>query len=293
MVTIFLGTQALTVFRDAGQGRFGYTLCFGTAGISAAFAAYVLLQTHEPRINFIPKTSILEIFRSIKGNVLLEQYVGFFTLWQFAMGIGSAFFNLHMMRILKMDPGQMGYMVLTAAVASLLGSRIWGRVMDRIGDRCVILATGTLIAFHVWFWVFAWQGFLWPLWIANVVGGFLWGGFNIAAFVLPQRLIGKEYQQQAYGFLGLLAGLGFALGSLFGGVLTTLIPQILFQIGPFVFSHYQVVFILSSVGRLIAVLWISKMSLAVNRHPRTIPESIRDSFRAIRQTFSKQYVSLQ
>jgi hypothetical protein len=292
MVTIFLGTQLLTVFRDTGQGRFGYTFCFGTAGISAAFAAYVLLRVHEPRINVIPDASIRGIFGSIKHNTLLKQYVGFFTLWQFAMGIGSAFFNLHMIRILKMSPAQIGYLVLVASVSSLIGSRVWGRVMDRVGARCVILATGTLIAFHIWFYVFAWQGFLWPLWIANVFGGFFWGGFGIASFVWPQRLAAQQDQQQAYGFLGLLAGLGFALGSVFGGVLTTLIPQIVFRIGPYVFTHYQVVFILSSIGRLIAILWISEMSLSSDRHGRTIPQAIRDSFRAIQQTFSKQFVSL-
>ncbi len=73
MVTIFLGTQALTVFRDAGEGRFGYTLCFGTAAISAAFAAYVLLRTHEPRINVIPE-SIRDSFRAIQ-QTFSKQFV--------------------------------------------------------------------------------------------------------------------------------------------------------------------------------------------------------------------------
>jgi MFS family permease len=129
--------------------------------------------------------------------------------------------------------------------------------------------------------MFSTEGFLLPVWIASVLGGFFWAGFNIVSFVWPQRICGENDQQHAYGILGIVSGPAFALGSILGGTFTTVLPQVLFRIGSFEFRHFHFVFALSSLGRLLAVLLISRHSLPFDRKGRTIPQAIVDSFRQI------------
>ncbi len=261
MITLFVGAQVLTQLRSAGAGRLGYTLCFSLAIVSAWFAAWMLNRQYEPPPKPVPPMSPREIYQSVKTNPLLRSFIRFFTLWQFSLGISAAFFGVHMVKVLKMSPAQMGYQTLLSSAAALLGSRVWGRAVDRVGDRRVLIASGVAISLHVWLWMPAQEGFLWPVWLTSVVGGFCWAGFNVASFSWPQRLCGTEERQYTFGLLGLFSGPGFVVGSILGGLLTTILPQVLFHIGSFEVLHFHLVFALSSVGRGIAVALLERWSL--------------------------------
>jgi len=281
LVTLFLGTQLLTYFRSLGLGRAGYTVCFSIAIASALFAARMLARQYEPKPKPVPLLRVRQLFRILGEKPLLREYIRFATLWQFSMGISAAFFGVQMVKVLKMSPAEMGYQTLLSSIAALLSSRLWGRAMDRVGDRAILLASGLLIALHVWLWMPAHEGFLWPVWISSLVGGFCWAGFNIASFSWPQRLCGQEERQYTFGLLGFFSGPGFMLGSLLGGVLTTTLPEVLFRLGSFEVLHFHLVFALSSIGRLLAVWLIAHRSLRFDRRGRSIRAALGDAFRSM------------
>lgn len=278
LVMLFIGSQVLTLFREVGLGRVGYTLCFSTAIVSAIFAGYMLHQQYEPPPKPIPPFSIQRLKRALKDHPLLQSYIRFVTLWQFSLGIGAAFFGVYMVKSLKMTPAEMGYQTLIASLFALLGSRLWGRARDRVGDRAIVIASGMLISVHIWIWLFTYEGVLWPVWVTSVFGGFGWAGFNIGAFSWPQKLCGEEDRQYLFGLLGFFSGPAFMVGSLLGGILTTVIPVDLFSIGPFRFQSYHVVFALSSIGRGYAIILISRWSMDADRIPRDMTRCIMDTF---------------
>jgi MFS family permease len=190
-----------------------------------------------------------------------------------------------MVRVLHMSPAEMGYQALLSSMTALAASRLWGRALDQVGDRAVLIASGMLVALHVWVWVPSHPGFVWPVWVASVLGGIGWAGFNMAVFSWPQRLCGQSERQYAYGLLGFFSGPSFVLGSMTGGLITTFLPQVLFEIGTFQFLHYHLTFVLSSLGRLAAIILVAHWSLTFDRSTRSIAECIRDTARAIAEEF--------
>lgn len=283
MTTLLLGTQALTYFRASGNGRIGYTICFSVAIVSALFAAWVMSRQHEPVMKKpVPRMTLSQLYSAVQNNLFLQHFLKFFFFWQFSMGLAAAFFGVHMVKVLKMSPAQMGYQTLVASACALIGSRLWGRVMDRVGERAVVLACGGLISLHVWIWIPAQEGFLWPVWITSIAGGFFWAGYNIALFSWLQRICGTEERQYTYGLVGLVTGPAFVIGSLIGGTLTTIMPQTLFSIGTFEFLHFHLIFAISALGRGMAIQWMSTKSMSFTKNKWTVTKAICESFTKMR-----------
>jgi len=284
MITLLVGSSFLTVCRDAEWGRMGYTICFSTAICSAAFGAWMLWKQYEPPTALLPKISYKDISRILAETKLLKEFVTFFSIWQFAMGMTAAFGGVYMVRVLEMSPWLMGLFMIIASITAQVGSRLWGRARDRVGDRAVLLASGTILTFNVLVWLTTRSDFMVPVWIIAVTAGIGWSGFNLASFTLPQSLCGQEKLQHAIGLLGFFSGPAFVCGSLLGGVLTTYLPEVLFTVGAFKFRHFYINFILTSVGRVISLLLVSSMlkEATGSRHGLffSLTSSIRAMFRS-------------
>ncbi len=285
LVALFVGSQLLTQFRSNGMAPLGYTICFGVAIASAAFAAWMLLRQYEPKMMPLPRISARQLIAPLKTKPALRKFIMFYSFWQYSLGVASALFGVHMVRVLHMSPAEMGYQALLASMTALTASRLWGRALDRVGDRAVLITSGTLVALHVWVWIPSHPGFVWPVWIASVLGGIGWSGFNMAVFSWPQRLCGQSERQYAYGLLGFFSGPSFVLGSMTGGLITTFLPQVFFQIGSFEVLHYHATFALSSLGRLAAIILVAHWSLTFDRSTRSIAECLRDTVGAIADEF--------
>lgn len=282
IVTLYVGSHVLSVFREAGMGRFGYTICFTAAILSAALAARIILRQHEPIPDEIPKMSLRELGQFLRARPLLRDYIRFFALWQFSLGIGAAFFGVHMVKVLRMSAAEMGLFSTLTSVTALVGSRLWGSARDKLGDRVILIASGFLVSVHVWIWMPAREGFLLPAWTVCFLGGFCWAGFNIVSFSWPQKLCGAAHRQHAFGLIGLCSGPAFVLGSLMGGVLTTFLPDVLFHIGDFEVMHFHLVFALSAIGRNAAVVMIARWSLKYDHKKRGVGRCVRDSLAQMR-----------
>lgn len=287
LVTLLTGSQILNHFRESGAGYIGYTICFCAAILSSVFAVRMILRQYEPPVKTPQHLRISRLFRIALNKPLLKEYIAFFTLWQFALGVGAAYYGVHMVKVLKMNVAQMGLFSIITSMAALLGSRLWGQARDRVGDRITLIASGFFVAVHVWIWMPAEEGFLLPTWIVCVLGGFFWAGFNIASFSWPQKLCGETHRLYTFGLIGLFSGPGFVVGSLLGGVLTTYLPQVLFHIGDFEVLHFHLVFGISALGRLLAIYLICHWSSRVFGNHRTIRECIADSFGAMKTQWSE------
>jgi predicted MFS family arabinose efflux permease len=278
MITLLVGSHVLTWFCDVDMWKAGYTICFSAAVLSAFYAAYILKRQYEPPLTPVPIMSMRNVLAELRKTPLLRDFIIFFTIWQFGMGVAAAFFGVHMVKVLSMSPAQMGYLSLGASAMALVGSRMWGRAMDRTGERAVVITSGLIISLQVWFWMLTAPGRLWPAWIVMLCAGFSWSGFNLAIFAWPQRMCSPDNRQYTYGMLGMISGPAFVIGSLTGGVLTTVLRQDLFMLMGFQITHFHLVFFLSSIMRGASVVLIAKWSLRYDRTARSIPRCINDTF---------------
>lgn len=280
LITLLTGSQILNHFRQNGIGYVGYTICFSAAILSSVFAARMIMRQYEPPTKAPPHLRIGRLFRIALNKPLLKEYIAFFTVWQFGLGVGAAYFGVHMVKVLKMSVAEMGLFSIVSSMAALLGSRVWGQIRDQVGDRITLIASGFFVAVHVWLWIPAKEGFLLPSWAVCVVAGFSWAGFNIASFSWPQKLCGETHRQYIFGLIGLCSGPGFVLGSILGGTLTTFLPQVLFHVGNFEVLHFHLVFAISAIGRFLAICMICRWSSRFYGDQRTMRDCIADCFAA-------------
>ena len=70
------------------------------------------------------------------------------------------------------------------AAARVLAAPLWGRLIDRLGARPVLIACAFGVSACRSIWLFPTPTFLWPLALDAVLAGALWGGHNLAMFVL-------------------------------------------------------------------------------------------------------------
>lgn len=281
MLTLLIGSQVLSYYTAQGEMDFGFTLCFSVAVASAMISSFWLNRQYEPMVEPAPNLTWEKIRELLQQTPLLRRYMVFYTIWQFGLGAGAAFFGIYMVKVLEMTPAQMGYQALISSVASIAGSRLWGRARDVVGDRAVMLASGLLIAFNASLWIFSVKGFLWPVWVVSVMAGFTWAGFNIVIFSWPQKFCRKQDNFYVSALIGLFSGPAFLIGSLTGGALTTFLPLVLFEVGRFQFMHYHLVFAISAGVRGISILLMDGWSAPLVRNPRNLNRSLTDCFQAM------------
>lgn len=281
MITLLVGAKILHWSKQIAIPEAGYTMVFSIAIVSAVFGAFMMARQYEPNSPNVPPMSFRRLIDTVRSYPQMLIFIKFYCIWQFSLGLSSALFGVHMVKELKMSPAEMGLMSFVTSTMALLGSRFWGRAVDQVGDRAILITSGMMVAMHVWCWMPATQDRMWPVWVTAVLGGFSWAGFNIVIFSWPQRLCGNEDRQYTYGLAGFFSGPSFVIGSMCGGLLTTYMPHVLFHIGNYEFLHFHLAFILSSLGRLMAVLLIALWSFKYDRYGRPIVRCFVDSFRAM------------
>ncbi len=129
-----------------------------------------------------------------------------------------------------------GFVGATYSLFQLFGAPILGRWSDRVGRRRVLVVSqlGTLVAWLVFllaFWLprttlahFAGASLTLPLlvvFVARAADGLTGGNISVASAYLADLTAGEtETRQRAFGYMGMAASLGFAIGPAIAGVLS-------------------------------------------------------------------------
>jgi len=199
---------------------------------------------------------------------LLEYLLG----WNAAVGISAGFFSFHMLANLEMAFMLVAAHAIIVAAVRIASAPAWGRLVDAFGARPVLVVCSFGISVVPLIWLFATPDRLWPIAIEAVVSGALWGGHAIAAFdlsigVSPRR--GRPFYLAALAAAG---GLGFAVTSLFAGLLAASLSTPLHVLGSS-WIEMHVLFLLSAIGRAGAAV----LALRIDEPTaRSVPELIRE-----------------
>jgi MFS family permease len=134
------------------------------------------------------------------------------------------------------------------AAARVLTAPLWGRVIDRLGARPVLIACAFGVSTVPIFWLFPTPTFLWPLVLDAVVAGALWGGHNLAMFVLPLTATPRRGRPFYIAAIATAGGFAFSVATAFGGALAQRLPEQAVVAGH-TFHSLQVLFAISAVLR--------------------------------------------
>jgi MFS family permease len=189
-------------------------------------------------------------------------YLGFVVsaiVWNFALQIAAPFFNVYLVSHLGADTATVGIVTSISSIAAI-GGQLWlGKWMDRKGAIWLAIATGIPIGFLPMFWAFYTAP--WQVGINNAFGGFLWAGYNLANFNLLLQLTPNEGRARAVALYQTGVFASAVAGPLVGGYIADQIS-------------FELIFILSGIGRLLAVGMFAWMTARPLRRLAAPPESV-------------------
>lgn len=155
------------------------------------------------------------------SNEAFRHYAQFGLAWGFAVHIASPFFAVYMLVDLQMDLGVVMVLAALSISANLAGQRFWGTVSDRYSHLQVMKIAVLVVVLQPVWWLFASDSGLgfFVIVLAHLVGGFTWGGYQLASGNLMMALVPATGKSSFFGTQAALSGVAGAAGPIVGGLL--------------------------------------------------------------------------
>ncbi len=180
-------------------------------------------------------------------------------VWNLALQVAAPFFNVYLVRHLGAGAGTVGLLAGVNTLFGLIGSGLFGRVMDRLGALKTQALTGLLIPIipTAWIWVTA----PWQVGVLEAYAGLVWAGYNLANFALLLELTPAAHRPQAVALYQTVVFASAVAGPLLGGWLADTFG-------------FQVIFAASGAGRLLGIalyIWLAVWPILGARGGRPAP----------------------
>ena len=184
----------------------------------------------------------------------MGQFVTLFILLQLGAG-QSAGRSPGMNQITQM------MLLVVPSVAQLLTYHIWGRAADRMGKRPVMVLAGLGLVPVAIGWCFVTRDNIWLGYIMAAAGAVCWSGIEIVNTNVVMEFAGSASERGGKGgtaYVGVhtvITNLAGFLGGISAGLVAQLLKDFHWQ-APLIhdFSFFQVLFLLSALLRLLAVV---------------------------------------
>jgi MFS family permease len=247
-----------------GQPHLGYQAVLGLAFVTglAGTACFLLIpEPHRvPRVQ--PAAEAAPGFwRAVTVNRAFVALIVSGFVWNLALQVAAPFFNVYLVRQLGAGAGTVGVLAGVNTLFGLLGSGLFGRVMNRLGPLKTQAFTGLLIPIipTAWIWVTA----PWQVGVLEAYAGLVWAGYNLANFALLLELTPGSHRPQAVALYQTVVFASAVVGPLLGGWLADAFG-------------FHVIFAASGVGRLLGILlfvWLAVWPVrgARGKQPATSP----------------------
>ena len=172
-------------------------------------------QWASPTRHFRPSPPAPDSLRQQAGVVWKAKsfllFVAFGAVWSFATNVFGPFYTVFMFDHVGFSAWDVGVVTGLAQVGGALSLPAWGRLLDRYGNKSVMVVSLILWQLSTIFWCFATdenRALLYAVWA--------WGGSTSAGFVLGQFTIGlRLIPPDAKGFA---IGLNLAISSLVAAI---------------------------------------------------------------------------
>lgn len=244
----FAAGSLLDVSRAHGDAGPALALLAAMACVAGAVSTILMSRMHVPRTPQQSEIDFTTALRPFRDPSALR-WLAFLVPWSMGVGVSSSFFTVYLLSHLGLEFRTVALLGIVTAVTRLLSAPLWGRAIDRVGARPVLIALSFLIVLIPLLWLLAEPHRLWPIVVDALATGVLWGGHNLASFHLPLRLAPRDGRAFFLAAFSTTSGLSFALAASLGGALASRIPDGL-VVGGHHFVDLQVLFALSAIVRL-------------------------------------------
>jgi MFS family permease len=225
----------------------------GVACLAGALSLYLLHCQHDPARARARERTDWRVLIAVARAPHARPFVWYLLGWNAAVALSASFFSLHMLVNLKTGFGLAALHGVAVAAVRIISAPLWGRAVDHLGARPVLIFCSFSIAAVPAVWLFATPAFLWPLAIEAVLAGALWGGHGIAAMDLTVNLSPRPERPFYLAVFATAGGVGFAVSAVLAGLLASHLPERFDVLGE-PWTNLHVLFLLSAVARVVAAL---------------------------------------
>ncbi|MEZ7893440.1 MAG: MFS transporter [Candidatus Wallbacteria bacterium] len=226
LVVGFLFGRFLDAMKNFGTTYYlmAYFTLFLSAFICGALSTIYLKKVEEPEY-LIPagnekpglwafiKMLILPFKNRQFRNAMLIN-----AAFTFACNIASPFFNLYILRELEVSFTMMAIYDVINLMANISTFSVWGRLIDRLGNKPILLITTFFGAALPIIMVFATKENAWLLIpLFELTTGLVWSGINLATSNIFMKLAPSEHGSIYLSFNSALNGILSSLGPILGG----------------------------------------------------------------------------
>jgi len=214
----------LDIMKGYGENYYlsGFFILFMTAFGFGMASTFYLKKVEEPDRPASADARSLTAFLAMLSlpfknrNFRRLMYINM--LWTFFCQIGSPFFNLFMLRDLKISFTMMAIYDMVNVIANISMFSVWGRLTDHFGNKPILLITTFFAAALPLIMVFANASNAWlliPLFQFST--GLVWSGISLSTSNIFLKLAPSEHGSVYLSFNSALNGFVAAFGPILGG----------------------------------------------------------------------------
>jgi hypothetical protein len=173
--------------------------------------------------------------------------------WNAAVALSASFFSYHMLVNLGLGFMLIALHGVAVAVVRIVTAPLWGRAVDRMGARPMLVLCSFGIAAVPALWLFVTADRLWPLALEAVAAGALWACHGIATMDLTLTSAPAKHRPYYVAVFGATSGLGFGAASIVAGLFAAGLPAD-FEVLGASWTAIHLLFLASAVARGLAAL---------------------------------------
>jgi MFS family permease len=265
VVTLAAGV-ALDGFKAASLEREGFATLFGVGVLAAVGAAVFIFKQPILPTKAGDAGAFTAKLRAPLADGNFRRLLLFFATWHFSWALPLAFWTVHQLKYLGMSYFEISLFNVIIGLTSAVGSRLWGKVTDRLGNKPVLIVNALAIGLLPIFWLVPRPGALWPIWLIPFWAGASWAGFSLATFTMPLALAPRETRNYYIAVFGIVTGAITFVGSALGGIIAQYAAGYVWVLGGVTFMNYHMLFVVSAAGRFVSVLFLKGV-----REPKATP----------------------
>ena len=269
-------------FIDAWTGRhespqmqgYGFMILFAIGVVFGVAGVVLLRRISEPQMAVESGDSFLSQLRMPFEDTAFRMFMLFSVAWGFSTGIVGPFFSVYMINTLMIPFSVITLFGVVAGITTIVGTKLWGGMLDRIGPKPLYLMCGFGGCFTPLLWTFASPGNYAVIWVSNALSGFFFSGIGLAATGMMMNLAPAKNSSVFFAVFAAVTGAFGALAPIAGGAIGELVRGRVLYEGFIMLSDIRLLFLTSTVLRLLSLTLLRFIA---------VPDaaSARDMFAAI------------
>jgi len=247
-LTAFIATIVAGVILNATKPSgplIGFFILFGLAFVFRVMSAYFFSKISDPQESGINDAEPdVPGFLKTVTSTSFGKFTLFLMLFNFSVYLCAPFFAVYQLSILHWDYFTFTIIACASAISSFITMIVWGKYVDRLGSKNVLLFSGLLIPFVPLFWTFTVNPYI--LFFVEAYSGFVWAGFTLSTSTYLFDATDRRNRTRQLAVYTLLVQLAVFCGAIAGSAILGIIGKSA--------SAYTSIFYISFILRLAIVL---------------------------------------